>query len=271
MSQVAQNSEYDQQEMLHDTSTLFGGETYAVTVENTEDVRKVQAYVRGNPDTTVFIDYQMDAAISRGVNEKSDHFEDFSEYSRILGGMTEHIDEGSYGVVTSDGCYQDFKLEMAQEVGEVLEEEISNHNKDIFISGENVDEQPKVIGTGIRMDTPEYEKMYGAIWREENPSQPLKKVIEKDVIDISAEEYEESTYPIEGADGESLWDSITENAAEKNAESLIEDSNIDLDPHDLDGDTEPLSCPVHVGADTTDKNTPGWSIGEIVKRKRQTS
>lgn len=258
-------------ETLHEESTLFSGETYAVTVNNPEEVRDVQAYVRENPETTVFLDYQMDVAISRGANEKSNHFDNGIEYSRILGGMTEHIDQGSYGVITSDGCYQDFKAEIAEETDEALESDISVQNKDIFLSGSSVDEQPKIVGTGIRMDDPEHEKIYGAIWREQGPSTELKQVIDDDVIDISSEEYEKSTYPIKENTGESLWNSITNDLEEASIETLLEDENVDAESHDIEGSSEPLSCPVHIGADTTDKNTPGWDLGEIVKRKQRTS
>lgn len=272
MSQALNTEEASlEYETIHDESTLSGGETYAITVDSPVEVRDVQAYVRENPGTTVFLDYQMDGAISRGANEKTGHFGDEIEYSRLLGGMTEHVDRGSYAVITSDGCYQDFKTEIAERVDEALDVDISVQNKDIFLSGEHIDSQPKIVGTGIRMDNPEYEKMYGAIWREQATGTILKQIIEDDVIGISAQNYEDSTYPVQENTGENLWDFVTEDIEEVSAEDLLEGEGINPEKHDIEGTSKPLSCPVHVGANTTDKNTPGWDLGEIARRKQRTS
>lgn len=212
---------------------------YEVTVETPEDLEAVEAYALENPGTKILVDYDTEV-VSRGALEELQG--DPREHRRMLGGATSYADENSYGIVQSDGCFQEFRGEIFRRLADTVDGELYMDNKDIFLDRGRGREDPKVVGFGARVGP----NLYGASWREGPATDETEAIIDGDVTDATSEEYDRLSFT-----GASLWEDISRAAESRDAAELIADTGNEFST----GTRDPKSCVVHYRPDVDKEET----------------
>ncbi len=229
-------------------------------VESPEDAAAAELYALENPGISVLLDYQTEF-VRRGATERRQD-NGLPESSSLVGGGTEYVDQNSYGLITSGGCWQDFQEELVAEV-EQIEDGAYLANKDIFLdNGGPMEQHPKIIGMAARIGLSQYPNLYGAAWREGPATDTTIEMIDQDQVEATSEDYEQLSHNLAG---ESLWEQLTDNAAQKTATELLEETQTGLEDHAVEATHDPVSCVVEYRPTDT-KPAVNWPPGNQLKK-----